>query len=168
MGIGQPGSTVQGGGASGFNGNVQSLTFRDPVDAARSMMGQRAPSAEYPDGYLGTIQSRREDRVLNTVKERLNERGYQRGVHKGERIDPSDYYWPSGYGPDSGTQRQSRAIQPDPLRDRRFLVPRQVPAGTFRERLTTMGEKMPREVLEAALDPRAASDLNRLRPPWAT
>lgn len=164
MGVGVPGAPVQGGGG----GSAQTLKFRDPVDAARTMMGQRVPSAEYPDGYLGTIQSRREDRVLNDVKSRLNDRAYQRGVHKGERIDASDYYWPEGYGPDSGIERQSEAVQPDML-DRKYYAPRAAPQGTLHDRLTVMGERMPRNQAEVLLgDPRAIADYNRLRPPWSS
>jgi hypothetical protein len=66
----------------------------------------RTPSAEYPDGYLGTIRSRRDDRgngtdtVLDSLKNRQNQRAYQRGVHKGERIDPAQYMWPENLEPD--------------------------------------------------------------------
>lgn len=169
LGVPQPGSPVQtgAGGYAGGVGGVQALQFRSPVDAARSMMGQRIPSAEYPDGYLGTIRSRRDDRILDTVKSRLNERGYQRGVHKGERIDPSDYFWPPGFDPMSRIEMQAKAVQPS-MDDRRFFVPRAAPAGTFRDRITTMGEKVPREILEAAVgDPRVVQGMDRLRPPWS-
>ena len=69
----------------------------------------RAPQAEYPDGYLGTIRSRRDDKgkpyaisdtVLDSLKNRQNQRAYQRGVHKGERIDPAQYMWPEDLEPD--------------------------------------------------------------------
>ena len=66
---------------------------RDPLDAKR--MAQFTPEATYPDGYLGTIRSRRDDRLLNDLKDRQGKRPYQRGVHKGERVDPRDYYWDS-------------------------------------------------------------------------
>jgi hypothetical protein len=78
------------------------------MDFLRMGVG-RAPQAEYPDGYLGTIRSRRDDRgkpyatsdtVLDSLKARQNQRGYQRGVHKGERIDPGEYMWPDGLKPD--------------------------------------------------------------------
>lgn len=87
---------------------AEMLHFRDPVDARRSMMGNRVPSAEYPDGYLGTIVSRRNDRMLNTLKNRLTERSYQRGVHKGERIDQGDYFWPEEFNPQSALQYEAR------------------------------------------------------------
>jgi hypothetical protein len=75
------------------------------MDFARMGVG-RAPQAEYPDGYLGTIRSRRDDKgngtdtVLDSLKSRQTQRGYQRGVHKGERIDPTQYMWPENLEPD--------------------------------------------------------------------
>lgn len=163
MGQAHAGATVQGGGGAG-PGAAQVIPFRDPIDAARTMMGARVPSAEWPDGYLGTIQSRREDRLLNGLKKNLNQRGYQRGVHKGERIDPGDYHWPAEFGPDSGLQRQAAAVM-DP--NRLLLVQRQMPFGTLTERLTIMGERMPRGSELLQLDPRAVGNLDRIRPAWS-
>ena len=79
------------------------------MDASRIGVG-RVPSAEYPDGYLGTIRSRRDDRLLDSIKSRVNQKSYQRGVHKGERIEPSMYFWPEGINDMSGIQRQMSAI----------------------------------------------------------
>lgn len=95
----------------GFGSHV--VGARDGMDAAR--MGARTPEAEYPDGYLGTIQSRREDRVLDTLKKKLGDRSYQRGVHKGERIDARDYEWPADFTPDRGLALQARGIRQAPL-----------------------------------------------------
>lgn len=86
---------------------AETLHFRDPVDARRAMLGNRVPSADYPDGYLGTIVSRRNDRMLNTLKNRLTERSYQRGVHKGERIDQGDYFWPEQFNPQTGLRYEA-------------------------------------------------------------
>lgn len=162
MGLSQPGSPVQGGG-----GSALAISFRDPIDAARSMQGVRAPQAEYPDGYLGTINSRREDRMLNSLKKNLNQRAYQRGVHKGERIDPGDYFWPDEYSNDAGLMRQMAAVADVSTGGRVFMTERAAPHGTLSERLTVLGERMPRgsELLE--LDPRAVSNLDRLRPAWS-
>ena len=91
---------------------------RSEMDFLRMGVG-REPSAEYPDGYLGTIRSRRDDRgrpsstsdkVLDSLKQRTGQRSYQRGVHRGERIDPSDYYYPKGFEPDRGIKRQMRGV----------------------------------------------------------
>lgn len=80
---------------------------RSELEAVRLGTG-RAPQAEYPDGYLGTIRSRRDDRLLDSSKNRVNQRSYQRGVHKGERIDPSDYLWPLELQPDRGLRNEAR------------------------------------------------------------
>jgi hypothetical protein len=87
---------------------------RSDMDYLRLGVG-RVPEAEYPDGYLGTMRSRRDDKgkpystsdvVLDSLKNRQNQRGYQRGVHKGERIDAAQYLWPQGLGPDRGVNRR--------------------------------------------------------------
>jgi hypothetical protein len=76
-------------------------------------MGGRVPSAEYPDGYLGTINDRRQDRVLQGVQKRLTDRSYQRGVHKGDKIDAGDYMWPDagGVNPQAGLVYQARGLK---------------------------------------------------------
>jgi hypothetical protein len=80
------------------------------LDGQRMGIGRTA-SAEYPDGYLGTIRSRRDDRVLDATKSRVNQRSYQRGVHKGERIDQSDYYWPIQLQPDRGLRNERKGMR---------------------------------------------------------
>lgn len=100
-GIGQPGSQVISGGGGSLD-----PYWHNEMDARRSMF-RRVPSAQYPDGYLGTITSRREDRLLDSIKHRENARSYTRGVHKGERIDPVDYFWPESFHPMSGLLRQA-------------------------------------------------------------
>lgn len=80
------------------------------LDGARLGIG-RTPQAEYPDGYLGTIRSRRDDRLLDSTKARVNQKSYQRGVHKGERIDQSDYFWPLELQPDRALKNQRRGLR---------------------------------------------------------
>src|SRR5438552_1868393 len=75
--------------------------FRDALDARRSGYNQ-TPEAQWPDGYLGTITDRREDKLLQNVQQRQNARSYVRGVHKGEKIDPRDYYWLPEFNPQTG------------------------------------------------------------------
>lgn len=109
-----PSQNWQSLGASGLygynnQGGVGTPVAHDTMDALRLGIG-RVPSAEYPDGYLGTIRSRRDDRLLDSIKSRVNQKAYQRGVHKGERIEPSMYYWPQEFNPDMGIQRQMRAV----------------------------------------------------------
>lgn len=45
--------------------------------------------------------------MLDSLKARVNQRSYQRGVHLGERIDPGDYLWPEGVTPLDGIMRQA-------------------------------------------------------------
>lgn len=117
-------SNVQSLGAGGFYGPYAGgggggmPVARSDIDGRRMAIGQ-IPSAQYPDGYLGNVRSRRSARadgtpasasdvVLDSLKNRLTERSYQRGVHKGERIDPSDYMWPSAWNPMRGVQFEAR------------------------------------------------------------
>lgn len=111
MGQSQPGAPVQAGG--GAQGNPLA-GYRDILDARRAAATPRTPGAEYPDGYLGTVNSRREDRLLNAVQSRLTQRNYQRGVHKGDKIDNSDYFWPDEFNDQSGliAQAQGRKWAP--------------------------------------------------------
>jgi hypothetical protein len=99
-----------GGGFYGYNnqGGQGVPVARGELDAIRIGTG-RVPSAEYPDGYLGTIRSRRDDRLLDSIKNRVNQKAYQRGVHKGERIEPSAYFWDRGFNNEMGIKRQMRA-----------------------------------------------------------
>ena len=102
--------SLGGGGFNGYNnqGGAGTPVARDTMDSLRIGVG-RVPSAEYPDGYLGTIRSRRDDRLLDSIKNRVNQKAYQRGVHKGERIEPSMYYWPAEFQPMMGIERQMKA-----------------------------------------------------------
>jgi hypothetical protein len=100
-------------GGNGFNGyNNQSgyggAVARGELDAIRIGTG-RVPQAEYPDGYLGTIRSRRDDRLLDSIKSRVGQKQYQRGVHKGERIEPNAYFWSPEFNAEMGIKRQMRA-----------------------------------------------------------
>lgn len=116
---------IQSLGANGLYGTYTNYggggvaVARGELDYLRMGVG-REPSAEYPDGYLGTIRTRRDDRgrpnsvseqVLNGLKVRQTQRGYQRGVHRGERIDPSDYYLPPEMAMDRGIRRQMAAAK---------------------------------------------------------
>jgi len=101
FGIGQPGSQVISGGGGSLD-----PYFHNERDARRSMF-RRTPEAMYPNGYLGNITSRRNDRMLDGLKHQENARNYQRGVHAGERIAPVDYLWPVRFNPMSGLIRQA-------------------------------------------------------------
>lgn len=121
---------------------------------ARRMMYNRTPNSEYPAGYLGTITSRRGDRVLDSLKARVNQRSYQRGVHLGERIDPGDYLWPDETGPFAGIQRQATTGA------------RYAPALQFFAPTPTVEGKMAPRASESILtiDQHRASQLGMLRP----
>jgi hypothetical protein len=120
-----PHQNVQNLGASGMYGTYTNYggggtpVARGELDFLRMGVG-REPSAEYPDGYLGTIRTRRDDRgrpnsvseqVMAGLKVRQTQRGYQRGVHRGERIDPGDYYLPDELSMDRGIRRQMAAAK---------------------------------------------------------
>lgn len=99
-GMGGPGTNTIGGG--GFS------TFRDSLDAKR--VG-KLPEAEYPDGYLGTVNNRRQDKLLEKVGTRLNDRSYQRGVHVGDKIPNEDYMWKPDFGPTTGLEYEAKGIK---------------------------------------------------------
>lgn len=100
-----PGGTVVGGGGTPLAG------YRDLLDAKRSAAVPKTPESQYPSGYLGNIVSRRSDRLLQAVQSRLTQHNYQRGVHKGERVDPSDYFWPEAFNPDSGLEAEAAGLK---------------------------------------------------------
>lgn len=130
-----PGSAVVGGG-----GDTSVVTPRDPLDAARMAQGL-APGSAYPDGYLGTITDRQQDKLLGAVQGRLTERSYQRGVHMGEKLGRDQYYWTADCNPQAGLERQAATTQPV-FDDGAVLMytERHVPTGNPVEKLTAMGE----------------------------
>jgi hypothetical protein len=124
----------------GPNGSGNSLSdsadvyYRDPLDALRQgALGRgRIGEADYPDGYLDNVNSRREDRLASMVSGRLTDRNYQRGIHRGVKMDPVQYFWPAEFHPDMGITREMRGKwTPDGV-----LVPRQPMVQTVAERLT--------------------------------
>jgi hypothetical protein len=90
--VGQQGSTTVGGG-----GGYPLAGFRSILDARLARGSAKTPEAQYPDGYLGSIIDRREDKLLQKV--RNNARSYSRGVHKGSKIANDDYFWPEDFNP---------------------------------------------------------------------
>lgn len=130
---GMPGGTAVGGG-----GDTSVVMPRDPLDAKRMANGL-APGASYPDGYLGTITDRREDRLLGAVQSRLTDRSYQRGVHKGEKLGTDSYYWTADCNPQMGLQRQSMARPADQEGATVLMTQRHTPVGNPVENLTALG-----------------------------
>jgi len=130
------GTTYGGGGRTGASYNAGVVQYRSPLDAARAAQGQ-LPMAEYPDGYLGTIVDRHQDKLLGAIQEKLTERSYQRGVHKGEKIAGSDYFWAGkSITPDMRLRAQAKAKQEGYTMD----VKRFAPTGNPVERLAHMGK----------------------------
>ena len=167
---------VQNLGASGLYGTYTNYggggvpVARSELDYLRMGVG-REPSAEYPNGYLGTIRSRRDDRglangtsdrVLDKMKQRVGQRSYQRGVHRGERIDPSDYYYPSGLDRDRGIKRQMAAAR------RGDLVPRNAPVSKLAPapHLVNDGKANTKHNAPYEVNQRRVDQISRLKPGW--
>jgi len=175
-----PGShqNTQNLGAGGLYGTYANYggggvpVARSELDFLRMGVG-RAPQAEYPDGYLGTIRTRRDDRgrpnstsetVLNSLKVRVGQRSYERGVHRGERIDQSDYYYPAGLDNMRGIRRQMTAAKAGNV----FYAPRHVEDATVAPapHLPNDGKANIRSTSPQALDKRRVDQMARMRPGW--
>lgn len=150
--FGAPGNANTAGGGGGLG-----PYFRDSLDARRSMYNQ-TPEAMYPDGYLGTINSRRGDRLLDSLKDRQNQRSYVRGVHKGERIDPGDYYFPRQLQPDAGLRRMAEAVPDDTM----VLVERAAPKLSLMPMYSPAQDSMQ----GATSGVGRTTQLRRMAPPW--
>ena len=131
----------------------------------------RTPSAEYPDGYLGTIRTRRDDKgiptdtVLDSLKNRLTQRSYQRGVHKGERVDPSDYLYPKELDPERGIRRQARGRQVGST----FLAKRNSPVEELApaRHLVNDGKTDIQTQIPSEINPARRAQVSRLMPNWS-
>jgi hypothetical protein len=144
----------------------------DYLDNLR-MFWRRTPEATYPDGYLGTINTRRGDRLMNNLKARQQNRPNSRGIHKGERIDAKDYIWPDEFNQWSGIVAEvhgSRFVSPGmeggmlageryPT-DHKGVGPRSVPVGN--RYVWTGGGPRP------AANPDRTPVLQSQAPPWAS
>jgi hypothetical protein len=142
-------SNWQGGWDAGAGADRQPVIgpfphFRNAKDAQLSAFGS-SPDTNYPDGYLGTqgASSRRQDKLVDAVY-RTNTRSYSRGVHKGERVNPGDYLWPTEFNPMSGIQNQTTGMKfatgtsgavPVHLTNDGKAGPRGIPSGLDRDNL---------------------------------
>ena len=129
--------------------------YHDQLDKLR-MQWRSTPEATYPDGYLGTINTRRQDRLLDGLKQRTASRPYTRGIHKGERRDPSDYLWPEELNPFTGLQLQAQGMK-------------YTPPGLgleVGEKLVNNG-KNPDDWKRQDDNPDRVNHLRKLAPPWA-
>jgi hypothetical protein len=70
----------------------------------------QTPEAQWPDGYLGSVQNRYSGKkdIDAQLVTRLSDRSYQRGVHKDVKMPANAYMWPSDFNPDSGLKNQAR------------------------------------------------------------
>lgn len=91
--VGQQGSVTQYGGGGG----MPIAGFRNILDARLAAATGKTPEAQYPDGYIGSVIDRRQDKLLQTV--RNNARAYTRGVHRGSRLPGVEYYWTEDFHP---------------------------------------------------------------------
>ena len=145
---------------------------RDYLDNLR-MFWRRTPEAQYPDGYLGTINTRRGDRLMDNLKARQQNRPNSRGIHKGERIDATDYQWTAEFNLMSGLEAEAHGIKfvspglegglLDGERyptDRPGVGPRSVPIGN--RYVWTGGGPRP------AANPDRIPTLQGQAPPWST
>lgn len=144
------------------------------LDAVR-MNWRRTPEAQYPDGYLGTVPSRRGDRLMDGLKARQTNRPYTRGIHKGERIDARDYFWPDEFNLWTGIAFEAQGIKFFPpglvtnegvLNNERYptdrrVGPRSVPAGA---RYARTGSGL----TPATQDPDRVATLRAQAPAWST
>ena len=155
-------NTVYGGGGQ--------PVARSELDFLRLGVG-RTPQAEYPDGYLGTIRTRRDDRgrdtsdnVLNALKVRVGQRSYQRGVHRGERIDVQDYYYPEGLEPTRGLTRQLKSVKiGNTLQSPRHVENAMAAPAPH---LPNDGKANMRSTSPLSLDKHRVDQMARMRTPW--
>ena len=150
--------------------------YRNELDAMRSMW-KRTPNAEYPDGYLGTIQTRRHDRLYDGLKARQNNKPYMRGVHKGERLDKRDYQWPDEFNLMSGLQYEAagyRFVPPGVLMEvgelagtqRLGASPPEASIEDVPKRGVPGGRN--RTVAWSQPNPDRKNAMKRMAPPWAS
>ena len=153
------------GGLYGYNnqGGAGTPVARGELDAVRIGIG-RQPSAEYPDGYLGTIRSRRDDKLLDSIKSRVGQKQYQRGVHKGEKIGPDHYFWSMSFNNQTGIQRQMKAEYDG----RSFMADRFAPDALLAPapHLVNDGKSNMKSDSPVTLDGRRVERMTYLRPGW--
>lgn len=141
------------------------------LDAMR-MNWRRTPEATYPDGYLGTIPSRRGDRLMDGLKARQNNRPYTRGIHKGERLDQRDYFWPPEFNLWSGLENEMTGMRWTPPNLDTHLEYERYPTDRNHQgpRSVGQGNRYARDGTQTAVGttPERVSTLRSQAPGWAT
>lgn len=106
---GQPLNAISGN-TVGNGGNPINPQGVSPLDRARRLGGSQTDAD--PSSYEFTTNSRyagrseAESPAEALLRERANDRAYQRGVHKDTKMSQDAYMWPDGFGPDSGLINQ--------------------------------------------------------------
>jgi hypothetical protein len=116
------------------------------------------------------MRSRRDDRgmptdtLLDSLKNRQNQRGYQRGVHKGEVLDQSSYFLPPQLAADRGLKLQARATQVGNT----LMAPRQAPLAVLlpAPSLVNDGKANIKANDPVESDPRVSQQFKHLSPRW--
>ena len=114
---------------------------------------------QFPDGYLGNMEgNRRADKILGHI-ERMNLRQYSRGVHKGERINPTDYIWPDEFNKFTSLQMLSEGLKfaPVGMEQRRMTNDGKISGADAMRRAQPGSEKIP-------INPERQSRLRHLMP----
>ena len=146
--------------------------FHDELDSLRSMW-RRTPEADYPDGYLGTVDSQRQARLrANEGLTRQEAKPFSRGVHKGEKMDANSYFWPKNFQPWSALEYEEagmRYVIPGVLMDAGIMAPDLDPAQPQLARVAARG--IPGRAGSTAAwgneAPSQSADLRRLAPAWS-
>jgi hypothetical protein len=101
---------------------------------------------------------------MNALKVRVGQRSYQRGVHRGERIDVQDYYYPAGLDNMRGIARQMRGKKAGNV----ILVKRNVENAMAAPapHLPNDGKANMRSTSPLALDKQRVDQMARMRPNW--
>ena len=118
--------------------------FRSPKDYLLS--GHRTGvETQYPDGYLGPMEgNRRADKILGHI-ERMNLRQYSRGVHKGKRINPTDYIWPQEFNKFTGIAFMDKGLKyaPPGMEEKRLTNDGKIGGAEALRRAQPGSEKVP-------------------------
>ena len=159
----QPGASATYGGGGGW----PLVGARSILDARRMMLGARTPQAQYPDGYLGTLIDRRQDRLMTAIQGRVTQRSYQRGVHKGEHLDLTDYFWTSHLNPEAGLKAEAQGRKWNPTCDPAPELTRIAGVSNAADMWpTTTPQLPPSPGSPGTIDAKRAAQLGRLRPAW--
>src|SRR5262249_9386294 len=146
--------------------------------ARRSVAGQ---DSQYPDGYLGTIIDRHQDKLLSKIQQRLTDRSYQRGVHVGSKVGQQQYEWDASVNPEAGLMRQAQTAIPTlngtietarfcpPLDPVERLAHRGKPAGMSAAQMNQVARQFgvdPGKNPVVNPDPDRRARMQKMLPPW--